>query len=142
MLSEEKIKLMTSIAIFEKAEKRNLLLAKRYFKTDYIGQNLLRAFLGYTFCWILGLAVVVVCRIEEILSIVALEDVVLPFVDYGVWYLLGLAAYLIITFVVCYRRYGYAERGMKVYVARLKRLNRRYEFRSRTKEHGKEGRRS
>ena len=117
MLNEEKIKLMTSIAIFEKAEGSNLSLVKRYFKSDYISRNLLRAFLGYTFCWILGLVLAVVCKIEDILSIVTLEDVVFPFVDYGVWYLLGLIVYLAVTFAVCYRRYRYASRGMKVYGA-------------------------
>ncbi len=142
MLSEEKIKLMTSIAIFEKAEKKNLTLVKRYFKSDYIGRNLLCAFLGYTFCWLLGLAAVVVCRLEEILSVATLKDVISPFVDYGVWYLLGLVVYLAAVFTVSYRRYGYGERGMKVYAARLKRLNRRYEFLNRPKEQGKEGRRS
>lgn len=137
MLNEEKIKLMTSIAIFEKAEGRNLSLVKRYFKSDYISRNLLRSFLGYTLCWILGLALAVVCRLEDILSIVALEDVVFPFVDYGVWYLLGLLVYLAVTFIVCSRRYSYAARGMKVYTARLKRLQRRYEFQERAKEQGK-----
>lgn len=137
MLNEEKIKLMTSIAIFEKAEERNLSLVKRYFKSDYISRNLLRSFLGYTLCWILGLALAVVCRLEDILSIVALEDVVFPFVDYGVWYLLGLLVYLTVTFIVCSRRYSYAVRGMKVYTARLKRLQRRYEFQDRAKEQGK-----
>ena len=141
MLNEEKIKLMTSIAIFEKAEGSNLSLVKRYFKSDYISRNLLRAFLGYTFCWILGLALAVLCKIEDILSIVTLEDVVIPFVDYGVWYLLGLIVYLAVTFAVCYQRYQYAARGMKVYTARLKRLQRRYEFQDRAREQGKGGQR-
>ncbi len=137
MLNEEKLKLMTSIAIFEKAEDRNLSIVKRYFRTDYISRNLLRSFLGYTLCWILGLALAAVCRLEDILSIVTLEDVVFPFVDYGVWYLLGLVVYLVITYIVCSRRYRYASRGMKVYTARLKRLQRRYEFQDRAKEQGK-----
>ena len=43
------------------------------------------------------------------------------------------------TFLVYRKRYEYARRGMKVYVAKLKRLEKRYEFQSRTKELTKEG---
>ena len=51
----------------------------------------------------------------------------------------GLAVYLLITFLVYRKRYEYARRGMKVYVAKLKRLEKRYEFQSRSKELTKEG---
>ncbi len=142
MLNEEKLKLMTGIAMFEKAEGSRISLVKRYFKTDYISQNLLRSFLGYTLCWILGLALAAFCKMEDILSIVSLTDVMESFTDYAVWYLLGLILYLIITFAVCFRRYNYAARAMKVYVAKLKRLERRYEFQDRAKGQGKEVRKS
>lgn len=138
MLNEEKVKLMTSIAILEKEEAGNLALVKRYYKTDYIGKSMLCAFLGYTFCWIVGLALVIYCRIEDILSVVTLDDIVSPVVDCGVWYLLGLALYLAVACLMAYRRYRYAARGMKVYLARLKRLQKRYDFQDKAKEQGKE----
>ncbi len=138
MLNEEKVKLMTSIAILEKEEADNLALVKRYYRTDYIGKSLLRAFLGYTFCWIVGLALAVYCRLEDILSVVTLEDIVSPLADCGAWYLLGLALYLVIAYIAAYRRYRYAARGMKVYLARLKRLQKRYDFQDKAREQGKE----
>ena len=63
-------------------------------------------------------------------------------IGFGSWYLAGLTVYLTVLFIVRFKRYNYAARGMKVYMARLKRLEKRYEFQNRTKELGKEVRRS
>lgn len=142
MLNEGKLKLMTGLAMFEKAEGKRLVLARKYFKGDYVGRNLLQAFLGYTFCWAVGLSLVVACRIEEILSVVSLEEAGTVLERYGAWYALGLVAYLLVAFFVSYRRYSYAARGMKVYVAKLRRLNKRYEVQDPARERGKEVRRS
>ncbi len=141
MVNEEKLKLMTSLAMFEKSEGRRLSLVRRYFKGDYISRSMLQAFLGYTFCWIVGLALSVACRIEEILAIVSLEEARDLLTGYAAWYAAGLAVYLLIAFIVSRRRYGYAARAMKVYAAKLKRLNKRYEIQSRARERSKEGRR-
>ena len=51
MLNEDKIKLMTSISMLEKKEGKYLFPVRQYFRSDYIGKNLLKALIGYTFCW-------------------------------------------------------------------------------------------
>ena len=52
-------------------------------------------------------------------------------------YLVGLAVYLLIAGVVYWRRYEYARRGMKVYTAKLKRLEKRYEQQGKTGQGGR-----
>ena len=44
MLNEEKIKLMTGIAMFEKKEGKKIFPLNRYFKSDYISSHLMAAF--------------------------------------------------------------------------------------------------
>lgn len=137
MLNEGKLKLMTCIAMFEKAERKRFSIVIQYYMSDYISRNLLRSFIGYTFCWCIGLAMVAVFKLEDILSIISLTEVVDFFLGYIVWYVGGLIIYLIITVLVSFIRYRYAARGMKVYLSKLKRLEKRYEVQSRAKE-GKE----
>ncbi len=48
MLSEEKIKIMTNLAMFEKKEGNRIFPVNRYFKSDYISSKLLRSFFSYT----------------------------------------------------------------------------------------------
>ena len=127
MLNEDKLKLMTSIAMFEKREGKAIFPANRYFKNDYISSRMLRSFFSYSFCYLLCLLIWVLYSMERILNTINLEEAA------------GLAVYLLITFLVYRKRYEYARRGMKVYVAKLKRLEKRYEFQSRSKELTKEG---
>ncbi len=137
MLNEDKIKLMTSISMFEKKEERYLAPVKRYFKGDYIGRHLLRSFMGYTFCWLLGVMLILIYHAQNIFAMMSLDAVR----QYGMWFLVsyigGLIFYQIITGIVYGRRYAYGVRGMKIYIARLKRLEKRYEFQNRTKELGR-----
>lgn len=137
MLNEDKIKLMTSIAMFEKKEERYLAPVKKYFKGDYIGKYLLKSLLGYTFCWLLAVALFLAYHAQMIMAMMNMDLVR----QYGMWFLIsyvaGLLIYQAITVIVSARRYSYGVRGMKVYVARLKRLEKRYEFQNRTKELGR-----
>ena len=57
----------------------------------------------------------------------------------AVLYVTGLILYLIITWFVSSRRYEYARRSMRVYIAKLKRLEKRYDVQNRTRELTKEG---
>lgn len=68
-----------------------------------------------------------------------LDEVIVIARQGGILYVIGLLVYLVITFRVYQKRYEYAKRGMKVYVAKLKRLEKRYEFQNRSKELTKEG---
>lgn len=139
MLNEDKIKLMTGIAMFEKREGKRIFSANHYFKGDYISSHMFRSFFTYTFCYILGVLIWVLYHMEELLNMINLDEVLTIVRDGTLLYGVGLLLYLTITFLVYQKRYEVAKRGMKVYVAKLKRLEKRYEFQSRTKELTKEG---
>ena len=68
VLNEDKIKLMANISMFENHQKKYISLVTRYFKSDYISRNLLRAFFGYTLCWALGFLLVILYRAEGIFA--------------------------------------------------------------------------
>ena len=139
MLNEDKIKLMTGIAMFEKREGKNIFPANRYFQGDYISSRMFRSFFSYTLCFILCVLIWVLYNIERLLNAMNLDEVLVIARQGGILYGIGLLVYLVITFRVCQKRYEYAKRGMKVYVAKLKRLEKRYEFQNRSKELTKEG---
>lgn len=141
MLSEDKLRLMTGIAMFEKREGKKIFPVNRYFRGDYISSHMLRSFFCYTFCYLLCLLIWILYNSERLLNAMSLDDMISVGKRGAVFYVAGLVFYLLVTAVVYRRRYDYARRGMKVYVAKLKRLEKRYEFQSRAKELTKEGRR-
>lgn len=139
MLNEDKIKLMTGIAMFEKREGKKIFPVNRYFQSDYISRYMFRSFFSYTICYLLCAMTWVLYHMEQLLNTLDIGEMV-ETGKYAVFlYVSGLILYLIITWLVYRRRYEYARRGMKVYVAKLKRLEKRYEFQNRARELSKEG---
>ena len=139
MLNEDKIKLMTGIALFEKREGKHIFPANRYFRSDYISGRILRSFFAYTVCFILCALMWVLYSMERLLNVMELDEVVGAAKAGAVLYVAGLVLYLIITWIVSSKRYEYARRGMRVYIAKLKRLEKRYDVQNRTIELTKEG---
>ena len=139
MLNEDKIKLMNEIAMFEKRGDKNIFPVNRYFRSDFISSKMMRSFLSYTVCYILCMMIWILYNMEQILNTVNLDVLTVVGRKAVLLYIVGLVIYQLITIVVYRRRYEYARRGMKVYLAKLKRLEKRYEFQSRAKELTKEG---
>ena len=139
MLNEEKIRLMTEIAMFEKKEGKHIFPYHKYFKSDYISSHLMAAFFGYTFCCCLAAVLWGLYHLEELLSSLQMEMLLDLGKHFALLYFAGLLLYLLLVFFVYRRRYAYARGGMRVYVAKLRRLEKRYMQQNREREITKEG---
>jgi hypothetical protein len=142
MLSEEKIRMMTNLARFEKHEGKRIFPINRYFMIDYIGSKLLRSFFCYTLSFLLCVAIWILYYVEWWLNTMDLDVLMRTARRIGWIYIWGLAGYLIISIFIYRKRYEYANRGRKVYLAKLKRLDKRYEGNSRPMKRTKGGRTS
>lgn len=140
MLSEEKIKLMTSLAMYEKHEGRKILPAGRYFKSDYIIGKLFRSFFSYTAGFLICLILWGLYHMEKWLKTMDWDTIAEAGWRIGIVYIAGLAVYAGISIFVYEKRYEYASRGMRVYLSKLKRLDKRYEGTSRPLKRTKGGR--
>lgn len=127
MLNEEKVGAMTELAIFEKNKGRKVFPINRYFKKDYVGGQMFRAFFGYTFCYLLVLLMWVLYKLEALVNEMSIDDMIECAVRWGEFYAIGVVVYLFITWTVYSRRYDTAARTQLVYVSKLKRLLKRYE---------------
>ena len=140
MLNEEKIRLMTGIAMFEKKAEKESFPVNRYFKSDYVGSNMIRSFISYTITCILCFTLWLLYQFEDILNTMDIEVLISWGRTIGIYYAAGLVIYLLITHRVYSRRYDAALKNMKIYQAKLRRLERRYEVQAASKE-SEEGRR-
>ncbi len=140
MLNEEKIRVMTGIAMFEKKAKKEILPARRYFKSDYIGSHLIRSFLIYTFACAICLALWMLYQLENLLSTMDFSVLLESAKNIGIVYATGLLVYLFLACWVYSRRYDRASKGMKIYQAKLRRLEKKYETQFGQKESEEERR--
>ena len=127
MLNEEKIRLMTDIAAFEKKAEKDVFPVNRYFMSDYIGSHLIRSFLSYLLTCVIVLLLWLLYHIETILDTMDVPSLFESAKSMLLYSVIGLVIYLAITWIVYYRRYRYARKNMKVYQAKLRRLEKKYE---------------
>lgn len=134
MLDEERVKLMAEIAVYEKKQHRELKMAGNYFQSDYVGSHMLKSFVIYTmgFCCVLG--ILFVYRADTILENLSFDGWESSLFLCGGIYLAGLFSYLLLVKNLYKKRYEKAARAMRLYIAKLKRLERRYEFQEKKKE--------
>lgn len=135
MLNEEKIQLMTGLAVFEKHQGRKIFPVNQYFKSDYVGGQLFRSFFGYTFSFALILLMWILYKLDVIMKGTAACELITWVKNWGLAYGLGLVIYLLVTWKIYSKRYDHASRSQTMYAARLKHLERRF-----GKDHGKENR--
>ena len=128
MLNEEKIRLMTGISMFEKKMMKESIPANRYFKSDYVGSHLIRSFIAYSLTVCLCLMLWVLYRFDDLISLGGR----LVF-----YYAAGLLAYLVVNWKVYSRRYDEAAGRLKIYQAKLRRLEKKYDQQP-AKENGEE----
>ncbi len=141
MLNEEKIRLMTELALFEKKNETEMKSASGYFKSDFISRRMIRGFVCYTICAFLGAGIWIVFRMDALLSTIEIETLI-ALGKKGIFlYLAGLFLYLSVIRVVYGRRYDHAVRLNRLYYTKLKHLNKRYEYHSRSRELAREGKR-
>ncbi len=139
MLNEEKIRLMTGIAMYNKKNGKEILPVTRYFKSDYISSHLIRSFLVYTFVFAVGIALWILYQIEDIMNTMEFTVLLSSARYIVVFYVSGLLLYLLVTYVVYSRRYDMGSKSLKVFQAKLRRLERRYSAQAGQKEN-EEGR--
>ena len=141
MLNEEKIRLMTNMAMFEKKNGKAMNSGKNYFKSDYISRNMIRGFFSYTISCAAILCIWLIYSMEEFLSTLSFEGMLGLIRGFVIYYVIGLALYMGLVYAVYSRRYDYASKNIRLYTAKLKHLDKRYDYQNRSSTLAKEDRR-
>ena len=126
MLNEDKIRLMTGIAMYEEKAEKDIFPVTRYFKSDYISSHMIRSFLTYTFAFLIFLAVWILYQIEDIFNSMDITVLISSAKYIGILYAAGLFLYSLVTYLVYAKRYETASKSLRVYQAKLRRLEKKY----------------
>ena len=128
MLNEEKVILMTKMAAFIDREGKKNDAINSYFKSDYIGFNVLKSLISATIVFGVVVATYVLCNFETVLSnLYNTENLLAIGRRYLIYYLLLVGVYSLVSYVVYSLRYSKMRKSMKAYYGDLKKLARIYE---------------
>ena len=128
MLDEEKVILMTKMAAFIDREGKKNDAINTYFKSDYIGYNIIKSVISATIVYAIFLGTYVLCNFEEVLSnLYNTENLLSVGRRYLILYLLLVGVYSLASYVIYSYRYSKMRKSMKTYYGNLKKLARMYE---------------
>ena len=118
MISKERVRHMTKLAEFENEESKACQKATQYFRRDYVAMELIKAFAGT-----IAFGLLLCCGFYDMENLVKkIND--MDMIGFGIRivmvYLVFLAAYLMITYIIYNRRYTKGRKQVKEYYNRLK----------------------
>ena len=133
MLNENKVKMMTKMAIYEKNEGKKMLRTAKYYKGDYVSLAVLKSTIATTFAFIIVALMVVLCNTESIIRQINSMDYVALGKKIIVYYVLALIVYAVISGIYSAYQYDKTRSGIKKYVMRLNKLERFYNLQRKKK---------
>ena len=117
VLNENKVKMMTKMAIYEKNEGRKMLRTAKYFKGDFIAFGILKTLITTTFAFMIVAIMYVLCNAEGLVENINSMD----YLAFG-----RRVAIYYIAAVVYNVQYERSRKGLKKYFSRLNKLERFY----------------
>ncbi|MCM1257566.1 MAG: hypothetical protein NC307_06895 [Roseburia sp.] len=126
MLNQERVEEMIRLAIFDQKEGEACKPMIQYFRKDYIVKELLKSFVTGTLAFAIVIGLGIMCRAEELVNSLNTVDIKGILMEFGTAYLIFMAVYFIITYVIYYRRYSIGRQKVKKYYVHLKKVSRFY----------------
>lgn len=127
MMNEERIKLMTRMAAYEKGEHKKNKTIVSFFKSDYISMQMLKSVIASTVSFGIMLGLYALYDFEVFMKEIYKMDLFDFAKSVIILYLIMLGIILVITYVVSIYKYNRALQSTKVYYANLKKLSQLYD---------------
>lgn len=122
MINEEKVILMTRLASYEANEGKRDISIVNYFKSDYIGFQILKSVIAATISFLALFGIYVFYNFEELIQ----EMYKMDLLGFGksviIMYLCAVGAYGVISYVVSVIKYNKAKKNLRNYYSNLRKL--------------------
>ena len=126
MINEQRVKLMTRMSAYEQEEYKRNIKITGFFKSDYIGFQLLKSFVANTIAFAILFCLYILYDFELFMKDIYKMDLF----QFGkvvlIIYVIYIVILSVITFVASLYRYNRATQDMKLYYSNLKILSNMY----------------
>ena len=126
MINEEKVKIMTKLAMYEQGKGRKHLPVSRYYRSDYIGLALIKNFFLVTIGYCLILAGIAAYFGEYLVDNIHKMDLVAVGRNAVIGYVVVLVVFSVATYIQYSVKYHKAKKSVKEYYQELTQLNKIY----------------
>ena len=112
VLNENKVKMMTKMAIYEKNEGRKMLRTAKYFKGDFIAFGILKTLITTTFAFMIVAIMYVLCNAEGLVENINSMDYLAFGRRVAIYYIGMLVIFTVIAAVVYNVQYERSRKGL------------------------------
>ncbi|MCR5654852.1 MAG: hypothetical protein K6G07_04360 [Lachnospiraceae bacterium] len=128
MISSERLKLMTKMASYEQGEGKKFMSIGSFFRSDYIGLQIIKAAISATVAFLVIVAMYVFYNFEDLMTDIYTMDLIAFGKNLLMYYAIFTVSYTVICYVVFSIQYHRAKRSLKKYYHRLKQLSAMYDI--------------
>ena len=119
MVNEDRVKQLYKIAIYEKNEEKEHREAGLYFRSDYIGKEVVKSFFSGSIAYLIMASLWAISNWSLVLYQINTLEIVDTVVTMLVIYVIFLVFYLFVTALVYYFRYKVSKKKLEEYIEEL-----------------------
>lgn len=120
MVNEERVKQLYKIAIYEQNEEKQSRQTGLYYRSDYIGKEVVKSFFSGSIAYVIMAMLWVMSNFDLVMHQINTLEIIDTVVTMLVLYVLFLAVYIFITALVYYLRYKKNRKKLDGYMGDLK----------------------
>lgn len=126
MLNENKIKMMTKMAIYEKNEGKTMLKTAKYYKGDYVSLGVLKTVISVTVAFLVIVILMALCQADSLVDNINGFDYASMGKSIAGYYVAMIIIFGIISGIVYSNKYENSRKEIKKFFSRLNKLERFY----------------
>lgn len=126
MLNEERVILMTKMTSYEENEGRKNMATGRYFRSDYVSIQVIKAVINATLAFAVLFGVYILYDLENFMQNIYKIDLLAFGKEVLTRYVIWVAGYAAVCYLISTVRYSEVRRNLKRYYNNLKKLGSLY----------------
>ena len=127
MVNEDRVKKLYKIAVYEQKEEKEHRQTGLYYRSDYIGKEIVKSFFSGSFAYVIMALLWVISNWDLVLHQINTLEIIDTFIVMVIVYLLFLAVYLFATAILYYFRYKHSKKRLDSYIGSLKSAHNMFE---------------
>ena len=127
MINEKRVKLMTRMEAYEDGEFRRHKAVIGFFRSDYISLQMVKTVIATTIAYAILFGLYLMYDFEKFMKEIYQMDVFQFIKTVVILYLVMLAVFMLITYVVSLYRYNRSLQSTRLYYGNLKKLSQFYQ---------------
>ena len=127
MVNEDRVKNLYKIAKYEREESRRNGQIGQYYKSDYVGKEMVKSIFYGTIAYLLMVLMWALSNLESFLNSMNNLGIVADVVFIVLLYIVFMFVYLAVTYVIFRMRYQVGRKRLKAYTKVLKTVKKMYD---------------